>query len=335
MSEIKTRKRMRGNKEGSVVKLSGNRKRPFGARITVGWSSEGKQQIKYLGYYKTKTEAKKALNEYLANPYSLDKYTVQDILEKWASKAKLKEATIYAYSSAVKSSGLLNKVFTELKLMELEEAVGGETPSMQLRLKKAFGNLYDYAIRNEIADKNLASLIETDDYNPKEKDVIKPEDIKLILNGEDVIPIIMLYTGFRIGEVLSLECENIDLESRIMIGGSKTKAGKNRKVPIHKALMPIIEKLKAEGNKYLVTNADGNKINYSNYLTRVWKENAVLSKYTTHQCRHTFISRRSKLELSLDVLQKIVGHSSGNVTISTYTHVDNEQLLNYIDAFYY
>lgn len=39
------------NGYGSVFKLGGNRRRPWCARVTIGWSDDGKQQYKNIGYY--------------------------------------------------------------------------------------------------------------------------------------------------------------------------------------------------------------------------------------------------------------------------------------------
>lgn len=49
------------NGYGSIVKLSGNRRKPYGVRITVGWK-DNKQQRKYLGYFKTPKELVEAIN---------------------------------------------------------------------------------------------------------------------------------------------------------------------------------------------------------------------------------------------------------------------------------
>ena len=51
----------RGGGDGSIFKLSGNRKNPYAVRITVGWSDNGTQKYKYIGYYPTKTKAKMRL----------------------------------------------------------------------------------------------------------------------------------------------------------------------------------------------------------------------------------------------------------------------------------
>ena len=58
----------RGNGEGSIFKLSGKRRKPYAVRVTIGWTDDGKQKYKYLGYYTNKTDAKKTLREYLLQP---------------------------------------------------------------------------------------------------------------------------------------------------------------------------------------------------------------------------------------------------------------------------
>lgn len=53
------------------MKLSGRRRKPYAVRITVGWADNGKQIRKYLGYYKTRQEAMKALADHNENPFDL------------------------------------------------------------------------------------------------------------------------------------------------------------------------------------------------------------------------------------------------------------------------
>lgn len=57
----------RKNGDGSVYKLSGKRRKPWVARLTIGWDfNEEKQKsfpvYKFIGYYKTKEEAEMALD---------------------------------------------------------------------------------------------------------------------------------------------------------------------------------------------------------------------------------------------------------------------------------
>lgn len=49
------------NGYGAVVKLGGNRRKPYAVRITTGYTDEGTQKVVYLGYYEIR---KQALAEY-------------------------------------------------------------------------------------------------------------------------------------------------------------------------------------------------------------------------------------------------------------------------------
>lgn len=328
------RKRVRGNSEGSIIKLSGKRKKPFAARVTIGWDKNGKQIRKYVGYYSNKTEAKKALNEYIINPYDLSKITTIDLFEKWAETSKYSEEVLKNYKRVVENSGLSKKVFKDITLMQLEDGARELSPSMQKRYKSAFKNLYLYAMKHDLVQKDLASLMDLDKYQAKEKDAINPKVIKEILKGEDIIPKLLLYTGVRINELLSLKSKNVDMSKRIMIMGSKTAAGKDRKIPIHSEIMPIIEDLLKNNTEYLITTETGSKVNYNNYLSRVWNQNPLLEPYVIHQTRHTFVSRAIKLKLDRGTLQKIIGHSNKDTT-DIYTHIDLETLIDFIDSFNY
>ena len=83
----------RGNGDGSIYKLSGKRRRPWAVRVTTGWTLEGKRMHKYVGYYRTKTEAKDALMDYLTNPYDLSNKNVKlmDVFKEWYENTDLAE----------------------------------------------------------------------------------------------------------------------------------------------------------------------------------------------------------------------------------------------------
>ena len=61
---------------GSVYKLSGNRRKPWVARKTTGWTFDEEKQKSYpiyafVGYYESRKEALTALAEYNKDPYDL------------------------------------------------------------------------------------------------------------------------------------------------------------------------------------------------------------------------------------------------------------------------
>ena len=72
---------------GSIVcldKTGKKRRKPWAVRITTGWK-DGKQQRKYLGYYKTQTDALIALAEYHTEGYDIDmsKFTLKETFDEW------------------------------------------------------------------------------------------------------------------------------------------------------------------------------------------------------------------------------------------------------------
>lgn len=79
----------RSNGTGCVYKLSGNRRRPWAVRITVGWNEKGKQLYDIIGYYETKLAAKVALKDFL------DSGKVQDIPKKESNPDSLRVYRIW------------------------------------------------------------------------------------------------------------------------------------------------------------------------------------------------------------------------------------------------
>lgn len=101
--------RARGNGTGNITKIKG-RKSPYRVRITVGCyydeeAGKMKQELKTLGYFKTKAGAEKALVEYNESLYdlSLKVITFNDLYEKWSESyfSKLKsDSSVRTITSA-------------------------------------------------------------------------------------------------------------------------------------------------------------------------------------------------------------------------------------------
>ena len=85
------------NGYGSVVKLSGSRRKPFCARRTIGWNIKGHPIYRNIGYYATRKEGIIALAEYNKNPYDLNyaKLTMAELYTKWSERdfPKMAKAT--------------------------------------------------------------------------------------------------------------------------------------------------------------------------------------------------------------------------------------------------
>lgn len=334
------------NGYGSVFKLTGNRRRPWCARITAGWSDSGKQLYKNLGYFEKRQEAMNALAEYNKNPYDIDEnaITFAEIYEKWSKKKfeTISTSRIKGYGTCYNICAPIKDMkFTELRTFHLQEVIdkAGKNYGTNRQIKVLFSQLYQYAMKYDIVAKDYSKFVEIGkDTKSTKRQPFNKEEIDRIWEYSKHIPIldtvlIMIYSGMRIGELLTIKSEDIDLESRTMIGGSKTEAGKNRTIPIHKKIIPLIEKRLADESEFLISNKRKKSISYDQYLRQHW--NPVMErlnfKHSPHDCRHTFISAADNCGVNPITIKLIVGHSNGNDVTAGYTHKDIQQLVEAID----
>lgn len=183
--------------------------------------------------------------------------------------------------------------------------------------------------------------------------------LKILTSNEhkynDVL-LLQLYTGMRIGEVLALSKDCIDLKNNTLtvyrtitrnihgkvILGVHTKTF-DKKTGIDKGkrtftMKPNVRKIiqKLYSNKLTNINNllfwDYNKNFFitdgeiNSYLTRLNDKYKILDNksetLSTHRLRHTFITRCQENGLNLPVIQKLVGHIKGSkITNNIYTDV--------------
>lgn len=335
----------RANSTGSVIKLGGKRRRPWAVRVTAGWTPEGKQIFKYVSYHEKKTDARRALEAYNTNPYDVDKskMTFEEVYERWSETAykTLSDSSVKNYKVAFKHGYQLHKVpFVDLKTKHLQDTVNAvESPSMGRMTKFLFQKLYTYAIENDIVEKDYSQYIKLEKkQETKEKSPLSLEEINTMWNKVNVlehadIVVILLYTGMRIGELLDMKKEDIHLDERYMIGGNKTENGKNRVIPIHKKIVPLIEaRMKKSNCEYVFTNSQGRQLKYHLFISKYWVElmSEFKTTHTPHDTRHTFVSRMDSLGVNRVTIQRIVGHANKDVT-DIYTHKNLDELLEAVD----
>ena len=334
----------RANGEGSVFKLSGKRRNPWAVRITVGWTLEGKQKLKYLGYYRTKTEAKEALRKYQSSPYDLEKkdLTLQNVFEEWLKVTTISANTLNSYKSAYNKCAVLhNQSIRDIKVAQIELIMKDAPTSSQPVIKNVLKNLFEYAEKNEIVDKNIIPLVKVEKHTKKrKKQPLTVEQIKRMMdyNGHhhaDTVKI-LLYTGMRITELFDIELKDVNIEERYMIGGKKTENGIERTIPFHDDIFPIVERLYKSNRKYLVETVTGIKVIYQPFYDQFWKpyKKELKLTQTPHDLRHTLVTYATKQGVDRSALQKIVGHKSDSVT-DHYTHRTPAELLEEINKLKY
>jgi integrase len=119
----------------------------------------------------------------------------------------------------------------------------------------------------------------------------------------------------------------INLEKRYFQGGVKTSAGRNRVVPIHSRIVPLVERLLAEK---LLFGQSSTKIR-STFKIGLQLAGVELGNHTPHDARATLATELEKAHVRDLHIKRILGHSTGDITKDVYTSVDVEELRQSIE----
>lgn len=220
--------------------------------------------------------------------------------------------------------------------------------STKKRIKSLFNMMYKYSVAHDIVEKDYASVMFTNGNpikNTKEKEKVPftPDEITQLWNNSEIpfadMVLIGIYSGWRPQELATLKIADIDIEAGTMLGGLKTDAGKNRIVPIHPLIRPLIEKRMKEAtaldSEYLFNDVNGQQgtyMTYDKYRKRFIKVMDRLKlKHRPHETRHTFITKAKECNVDEYILKLIVGHAIEDITEKVYTHRTIEQLKTEMD----
>lgn len=317
---------------GSVSKLSGNRRKPYMVRNSKGV---------ILGYVKTRTEGIEQLVEYNQDPYDIDtrKITLSEIWEMYKKTNKFKKLAKSTRANLLtnynKIEELYDKPYREIKLQHMQYNVDNAgSPAVQGLMKSFFTHLDLYARGLDITNDMYSELIITEPYSPKKKKIYTEKEISELWerSNEEYVQhlLILLYTGFRISEYLSLTIDQVNLEKNYIRAGIKTDSGKNRHMPIHHRIKPFIVKKTNHSDSYLFPNYQGYADPAREFRRKINK--VVTTTHTLHETRHTFRTRLYNNKVDSVIINKLLGHQNKNVGEDVYTHLELEKLQEAIDT---
>lgn len=337
------------NNYGTIKKLSGNRRRPYMVGVNPRINEKGTYSYDILGYYEDRTQAMIALAEYNKNPVDLTntRMTFAEVFDAYfedkfvRSKKKLSKSSEANTKVGFKNCAVLhNRVFADLRHSDLQRVVDDcplKHASLEL-IVSLYNGMYAFAMREDIVQRNHAEYVTINIPDDDEHGIrMSDSDIALLWEHSDIsfvkVILIYLYTGWRARELSEMPKSNVDINEMTMTGGKKTKAGRNRIVPIHPRIQGFVKELCETEGEYLLpsrgSHVSYDKI-YKNFASTL-QQCGITTKYTLHDCRHTFDSRLHDAGVPDLIRNLLMGHAGKTLDEKVYIHKTIDQLREAIE----
>lgn len=246
---------------------------------------------------------------------------VRDQSRKYSDSAR--SSTRAAFKNC---SALHDLIFESLRHKDLQ-AVVDNCPKKHASLElivTLFHQIYRYALAYEIVDRDYSAAVKINIADDDEHGVpFTEQELAILWQHEDdetvEMILIMCYSGFRISAYKSLI---IDLNEEYFQGGVKTSNSKARIVPIHSAILPLVERRMGRLGFLLPMSPQS----FRNRMY-VLMDKLGFERRTPHDCRHTFSMLCEKYGVSENDRKRMLGHSfQRDITNAVYGHRSLEDL---------
>jgi integrase/recombinase XerD len=221
----------------------------------------------------------------------------------------------------------------------------GRRPTTQARKVAAIRSFYGFALREGLAERDVASLVDAPRPGSYLPDVLDPDEVARILDApppdepagiRDRAVLELLYAcGLRVSELTGLDLDRVDLPAlQVRVIG---KGNKERRVPMgeparermHRYIAgPRVEWTRGKPTAAAFVSQRGRRLARESVwrLVRRWAEAAgVRGHVTPHTFRHSFATHLLEGGADLRVVQALLGHASISTT-QLYTHLTGERL---------
>ncbi|UZT82106.1 tyrosine-type recombinase/integrase [Caproicibacterium sp. BJN0003] len=209
-------------------------------------------------------------------------------------------------------------------------------------VKVLCGLLCKFAAKNNIVRDNWAVLLDLPKKSQSVKDCFDDLERKKIENaafgtaGSEKVPfadfiLFMTYTGLRITEFLNLTKFSVRESNGnyALYGGIKTDAGKNKVVPVHHKIVPILKEWIAKGGQTVFCKDDGSPYRAEYFRKKCYYpalEQIGVRKLSPHATRRTCATMMSAAGVREEDFIAIMGHTDFSVDIDSYIFQTAEKL---------
>lgn len=149
---------------------------------------------------------------------------------------------------------------------------------------------------------------------------------------QKLIVYLLLYTGIRLNELISIKISDIDFENRYLVI-TYGKGNKMRDIPLKLELIALIKqyiekersfhKLRDQEELFLPSQP---AVLYAGEVNKVLKllSEKLSTRVHAHKFRHTFATTLIKKDVNITTVSALLGHSSVETTVSYYLSISRE-----------
>lgn len=328
----------------------------------MGWDPAGKQVRRIIGYYPDRPSAEQAIAQYRCG--AIGEYadvTLAELYEMYKHDRAFTELSrqtqdnyeaVYKYYMddfhGVKFASLRQPQF---QIMVDKAVALGRSRSTMEKIKALCSILSTYASVLDIVPKSYATKIKLPAQHKATLPTFTRAEIDRLFDCLDVplidTVLIFIYTGMRISELITLKKSDVDIDNMLIVGGVKTDAGRDRIIPIHPKIQPIVRARYETADTYFIEwdKVLGNKKRGTSHTARVpYSASYYRKKYyealelvgvrplTPHKARHTFFTMLSEKCTDKKAMALIGGHTDPNFTEKAYVQPDIDPLRKAIET---
>lgn len=196
------------------------------------------------------------------------------------------------------------------------------------QMKNVISQIYSYGISRDYIEKDLSKRIIIPERKADEHgEPFTQAEIHTLLTLKNTsktarLLLVMILSGFRISAYKTLK---IDLTAGYFQGGVKTATSKDRIVPIHSEIMPLVREIVAETGT-IIPNITKARQEIKDFCQ------AHNMNHTPHDTRHTFSALCEKYGVKESDRKRMLGHSFGaDIANGVYGHRSLDDLKKEIE----
>lgn len=287
--------------------------------------------------------------------------TFSEVSNEWFELQKLRielsTQEFYIYVLRIINGYIGNLDITSIKYKDLmliinDKYAEGKSKRTLTGIRNTLSLIFNYAIKNEYCDKNIATLIDLPRMQARHRrDALTSDEANALLkfNHQYQLFVLMLYyTGMRRGEALALKWSDINFYDNLIVVSKsleltnsnatikppKTENG-YREIPLPISFISLLNSKRKKPNEYIFTQITTGKLHTKSSYCKMWNcwhkdfQNYLTENYpripirriTAHMIRHTYATLLFENAVPDLIVQQIIGHSDVAFTRHQYTHL--------------